>query len=106
VQTLWSREQDMTHDFYRPACVARYKAGLDADGRLVGWQATSAGQAIVPKVLGRAFGLPGAGPDKTTAEGAFDQPYEWPAARVGHSIVDLPIPIGFWPAARFRQRVP
>ena len=96
VQTLWSREQDLTHDFYRPACVARYKAGLDVDGRLVGWLATSAGQAIVPKVLARAFGLPAAGPDKTTAEGAFDQPYEWPAARVGHSIVDLPIPIGFW----------
>lgn len=96
VQTLWSREQDMTLDFYRPACVARYKAGLDASGQLVAWTATSAGQAILPKVLGRSFGLPGAGPVKTTAEGAFDQPYEWPTARVGHSIVDLPIPIGFW----------
>jgi isoquinoline 1-oxidoreductase beta subunit len=96
VQTIWSREQDMTHDFYRPGAVARYKAGLDATGAVVGWQATSAGQAIVPKALARAFGLPGAGPDKTTAEGAFDQPYEWPNARVGHSIVDLPLPIGFW----------
>ena len=30
VQTMWSREQDMTHDFYRPACVSRFSAGFDA----------------------------------------------------------------------------
>ena len=96
VQTLWSREQDMTHDFYRPACVARFQAGLDTSGRLLGWLNTSAGQAIMPQVLRRMFDLPGIGPDKTTSEGAFDQPYEWPAARIGHKAVDFPIPVGFW----------
>jgi len=96
VQTIWSREQDFTHDFYRPACVSRFEAGLDAQGRLTAWHNVSAGQAIVPKAVSRAFGLPMAGPDKTTSEGAFDQPYEWPAARIAHRIVDLPIPIGFW----------
>jgi len=98
VQTLWSREQDMTHDFYRPACVSRFKAGFDAAGKLVAWHNTSAGQAILPKVLERSFGLPGAGPDKTTSEGAYDQPYEWPNARIGHQIVDLLVPVGFWRA--------
>ena len=96
VQTLWSREQDMTHDFYRPACVARFQAGLDASGQLVGWVNASAGQAIMPQVLKRMFGLPGELPDKTTSEGAFDQPYEWPAARIGHQAVELPLPVGFW----------
>ena len=96
VQTLWSREQDMRHDFYRPACVARFKAGFDANGNLTAWHNTSAGQAIIPQVLKREFGLPAAGPDKTTSEGAFDQPYEFPNARVAHRIVDLPVPIGFW----------
>ncbi|PJI98815.1 isoquinoline 1-oxidoreductase beta subunit [Acidovorax sp. 69] len=96
VQTLWSREQDTQHDFYRPACVARFKAGLDAQGQLVAWHNVSAGQAIVPQVLARTFGLPGAGPDKTTSEGAFDQPYEWPHARIAHEIIDLPLPVGFW----------
>ncbi len=96
VQTMWSREQDMTHDFYRPAAVSRFKAGLDASGRLLGWRASSAGQAILPQALRRLFDLPGAGPDKTTAEGSFDQPYEWPAARIGHAAVDLPVPVGFW----------
>ena len=96
VQTLWAREQDMTHDFYRPACVARFEAGFDASGALVAWRHTSAGQAIIPQVLARSFGLPGMGPDKTTSEGAFDQPYEWPAARIAHHAVELPVPVGFW----------
>lgn len=96
VQTIWSREQDMTHDFYRPPCVARYRAGLDGQGRLLGWQAVSAGPSIVQQFLQRQWGLPAAGPDKTTAEGAFDNPYEWPAARVGHVIVPTPVPVGFW----------
>ena len=96
VQTFWTREQDATHDFYRPPCVARYQAGFDAQGKLLGWTAASAGPSIVQQVLGRLFGVPGAGPDKTTAEGAFDQAYEWPAAKVSHQIVDLPVPVGFW----------
>ncbi|MEK8050216.1 molybdopterin cofactor-binding domain-containing protein [Ideonella sp. DXS22W] len=96
VQAFWSREQDSTHDFYRPPCVARYRAGLDAQGRLLAWQAASAGPSIVQQFLQRMFGLPGAGPDKTTCEGAFDQAYEWPAARISHHIVPLPVPVGFW----------
>ncbi|MDE2277377.1 MAG: xanthine dehydrogenase family protein molybdopterin-binding subunit [Burkholderiales bacterium] len=96
VQTLWPRDQDVRHDFYRPAAVARLTAGLDGAGRVLGWRSLSAGQAIVPQVLARSFGLPGVGPDKTTAEGAFDQAYEWPAARVAHAAVELPVPVGFW----------
>ncbi|MBI5260070.1 MAG: xanthine dehydrogenase family protein molybdopterin-binding subunit [Burkholderiales bacterium] len=96
VQTFWSREQDMTHDFYRPPCVARYAAGLDAKHRPVAWTARSAGPSIVQQYLKRQWDLPGAGPDKTTAEGAFDNPYEWPTARVSHLIVDTPVPVGFW----------
>jgi len=96
VQTIWSREQDMTHDFYRPACVSRFSAGFDAAGKLTAWRNVSAGQAIVPNAIKRLFGLPMAGPDKTASEGAFDQPYEWPNARIGHVIVDLPVPVGFW----------
>jgi isoquinoline 1-oxidoreductase beta subunit len=96
VQTLWRREQDFTHDLYRPPCVARYRVGLDAQGALVAWSAQSAGPSIVQQFIARQLGLPGGGPDKTTAEGAFDQPYEFPAATVGHRIVALPVPVGFW----------
>jgi isoquinoline 1-oxidoreductase beta subunit len=96
VQTFWSREQDITHDLYRPACAARFTAGLDADGRVVAITVKSAGQAIVPMVIRRYFDLPVSGPDKTTSEGSFDQPYEWPAARIRHELVELPVPVAFW----------
>ncbi len=46
VQLIWSREQDMTHDFYRPAYVSHHKAGLDEQGRLIAWQATTAGPSM------------------------------------------------------------
>jgi isoquinoline 1-oxidoreductase beta subunit len=50
----------------------------------------------MPQVIKRMFELPAAIPDRTTSEGAFDQPYEWPAARIGHEAVALPVPVGFW----------
>jgi len=96
VQTLWSRTDDMQHDFYRPACAARFRAGLDAQGRLLGLSAVSVGQAVVPAFVQRQFGLPAGGPDKTSAEGSFDQPYAWPAARIAHHNLVLPMPVGFW----------
>ena len=97
VQTFWSREEDTRHDFYRPAAVARMAAGIDAQGAVTAWQHVSAGPSIVHQVLRRLFGMPSFGfPDKTTAEGAFDQPYEWPHARIGHLVVESTVPIGFW----------
>lgn len=98
VQTLWTREQDTQHDFYRPACVARFEGALSPQGELLAWRNTSVGQAVLPQALDRLFGLPGLGPDKTTSEGAFDQPYEVPHMRVGHHAVELPMPVGFWRA--------
>ena len=102
VQTFWTREEDTRHDFYRPAAVSRFKAGLDAGGRVVALHNVSAGPAIVPQMLARLFGLPkgllNQGPDKTASEGAFDQPYEWPAARIAHHTVDVPVPVGLWRA--------
>lgn len=96
VKTLWSREEDMTHDFYRPACVARLEAGLDAQGRVLAWRHRTASQALVPAYAHRVLGLKAPGPDKTTSEGAFDQAYEFEHARISHAAIELPVPVGFW----------
>ena len=99
VQTIWSREDDLRHDFYRPAAVSRMRAGLDSAGRVTGIVSHSASQAPF-KALSRRVGIvyTTRGPDKTTAEGTWDQPYEFPALRAAHAEVELPVPVGSWRA--------
>ena len=96
VQLVWSREDDTTHDVYRPAALARYRAHLDAQGNILAWDAKSAGGAIGHQYFPRNLGLPGVGPDKTTAEGAYDMQYAIANQRIAHVIVDSPVPIGYW----------
>jgi isoquinoline 1-oxidoreductase beta subunit len=96
VQLIWTREDDITHDVYRPAALARFKARLDAQGKLLAWESKSASGAIGHQYFPRNLGLPGMGPDKTTAEGEYDMQYEIPNQRVAHVIVDSEVPIGYW----------
>jgi isoquinoline 1-oxidoreductase subunit beta len=96
VQMIWSREEDITHDFYRPAQAASLQAALDMKGNVTAWRVKSAGGAIMPQVLPRAFGIPGGGPDKTTSEGMFDIPYSFASQSIRHVALDPGVPIGFW----------
>jgi len=99
VQLVWSREEDLGHDFYRPAGVAVLRATLAEDGRPHTLSITSAGDAITPRWIER--GLPNlAGPvdtpDKTTSEGLFDQVYEIPNQRIAHVATRSGVPVGYW----------
>ena len=97
VQVLWSREEDMTHDFYRPAAVARLKAGLDASGNALAWVTKSVSDAITPQYTARAYpALAADTPDKTTAEGLIDQAYEFPHRECAHVTLKTAVPIGYW----------
>ncbi len=96
VQVIWSREEDTAHDMYRPAALARFSAALDAAGKVVAYDNRLASGAITHQVLERTFGLTGMGPDKTTAEGAFDLPYEFAHQHIAHVKVSTPVPIGYW----------
>ena len=96
VQLIWTREDDTRHDVYRPAALARFSASLDGQGRLLAWNNKSASGAIGHQYYPRNLGLPGMGPDKTTAEGEYDMQYEIANRRVAHVIVDSPVPLGYW----------
>lgn len=96
VQLIWSREQDMTHDAYRPAALARFQAVLDAKGQVLAYDNKSASGSVTHQVMQRGFGLPGSGPDKTTAEGEYDMAYEFPNQKIAHVIVPTPVTLGFW----------
>src|SRR5450830_1292440 len=75
---------------------ARFAARLDEHGRIASWDNKSVSGSITHQFLQRNFGLPGAGPDKTTAEGEFDMPYEIANQRIAHVIADSAVPIGYW----------
>jgi isoquinoline 1-oxidoreductase subunit beta len=97
VQLIWSREEDTTHDFYRPAAVAKMKGGLDANGAPLAWVTKSASDAIVPQYVRRTYPAFAADtPDKTTIEGLFDQAYEFPHRHCAHVTHRSPVRVGFW----------
>jgi isoquinoline 1-oxidoreductase beta subunit len=99
VQLIWPREEDITHDFYRPAGVAVLQAGLDAQGLPTSLAITSAGDAITPRWMERAMPLlagPIDTPDKTASEGLFDLPYGVPHQRMAHVATHSGVPVGFW----------
>lgn len=99
VQLLWSREEDIGHDFYRPAGVAVLQAALDADGLPAALAITSAGDAISPRWIERSMPLlagPLDLPDKSASEGLFDLPYGIANQRIAHVATHHGVPVGFW----------
>jgi isoquinoline 1-oxidoreductase subunit beta len=97
VCTIWSRRDDLQHDIYRPACAALLRAGLDANGRPTAITVQTASQSPFKAFSRRVkFTWTTQTPDRTAAEGLWDQPYEWPALRVGHRELDFAVPVGLW----------
>ena len=93
VKLIWSREQDMQHDFYRPASTARLSAALDAGGNLKGLRVRVAGPSILASVR------PGSvrdGRDPIALDGFDDQPYDIPAYLTEYAMRTFPVPVGFW----------
>ncbi len=94
VQVTWSREEDMRHDFYRPAAVARMRGVLRA-GFAQALQGRVAAPSVTRQSMTRMTGN-APGPDKGHVEGMFNQPYAIPNYRVTGHLADLAVPIGFW----------
>jgi len=98
VQLIWSREQDIQHDAYRPAVSCRITAALDDKNEVSAWYHRMVGPSVTKSVIGRmnpmfAGDFP---PDKTNAEGAAELPYAFANFKCDHAQVDLPVPTGYW----------
>jgi isoquinoline 1-oxidoreductase subunit beta len=91
VKLIWSREDDMTHDFYRPLGIHQMAAALGDDGKPTAMTFRVASQSVT----GRVFGLPADKPDGLMAEAAV-APYEIAATRHDTVKHDAGLRVGYW----------
>jgi len=93
VKVVWSREEDIQHDIYRPVYRDTISATL-SDGKIVGWKYKVAGSSILARWLPPAFQK---GIDIDAIDSAVDQPYDIPNFHVEYVRAEPPaVPTGFW----------
>ena len=94
VKVVWTREEHIQHDMYRPYFFDRISAGLDGNGKPVAWNNRFAGSSIIARWLPPAFND---GLDPDTTEGAINLAYSLPNFHVEYLRVEPPgIPTAFW----------
>lgn len=95
VKLVWTREDDVRGGRYRPLYVHRLRAGLDAEGNIVGWHHRIVGQSILK---GTAFeaALVQDGIDNTSIEGAANLPYAIPNLQVELHTTQVGVPVLWW----------
>jgi isoquinoline 1-oxidoreductase beta subunit len=94
VKVVWTREEDIQHDMYRPFWFDRLSAGLDRNGMPVAWNNRFAGSSVIARWLPPGF-KDGLDPDST--EGAINLVYDLPNMHVEYVRVEPPgIPTAFW----------
>lgn len=92
VQLFWPRDEDFTHDQYRPMALIRARAGLDGSGNVAGW----AYRNVSPSILGQRGAALGARGDSQGYEASQDLPYAFGARLTEWVSHPSPIPVGFW----------
>jgi isoquinoline 1-oxidoreductase beta subunit len=91
VQVVWTREEDMQHDQYRPAAHVRFRGGLDASGRATALAARVAAQPL--SATGRSNRR---GVDRNAVDGIVSATYGVPALRIDYAQPDVGVPTGHW----------
>ena len=90
VQLVWTREDDMTHDFYRPATCHRMQGAVDTNGRPAAWFHTMASTSI------RGYWDPKAAPESQEVGGAKEMPYAISNVRLEFNPVASAVPRAWW----------
>jgi isoquinoline 1-oxidoreductase beta subunit len=93
VKVMWTREDDIQHDYYRQATYNHLTGVLDENGMPVGWRHRIAGPSIIAR---DAKGREDSGDDFSSTEGALNLPYAIPNLEVSYARVNTAVPVGFW----------
>jgi isoquinoline 1-oxidoreductase subunit beta len=102
VKLVWTREEDMRHDFYRPFGMARLTAGLDSEGMPTALKIRLAGPSFVATFVA-GFGLNII--DRTFLSGLIEQEmaYDLPNYQVDYLIRQTSVPVGVWRAINYTE---
>lgn len=93
VKLIWSREEDVRHDFYRTASVVRLRAGLDADNKPSALEVRIVCPSIWARINPQYIHE---GVDEQSVEGFHDSHYAPPNMRVDYVMQNVGVPVGFW----------
>src|ERR1700733_3956562 len=102
VKMIWTRDEDVQHDYYRPMVLARQSAGFDRDGNLTGWRVRVCGSSIL---VGLAPDRLKNGQDIEMMNGFLEEEmaYAVPNFEVGYVMRNTTIPVGFWRGVNHSQ---
>jgi isoquinoline 1-oxidoreductase beta subunit len=93
VKLVWTREEDIQNDFYRPMNASRIKGAIDASGRVTAWSH----KIVCPSIFARVFPqMMKNGIDNAAVEGVENMEYGVPNRLVEYVQLDVAVPVGFW----------
>lgn len=94
VLVTWSREEDMTHDGYRPAAIGRVR-GKVQNGTVTAFDLSTCSSSVVESQAGRlGYSIPG--PDGAIVQGTWEQPYRFANHRMTGYRAPHMVPVGSW----------
>jgi isoquinoline 1-oxidoreductase subunit beta len=93
VKVIWTREEDIQNDFYRPGNSCRIEGAIGPQGQLTAWSH----KVVVPSIFARVLPqMVKSGVDPAAVEGIANMEYEVPNLQVEYVRMDTPVPVGFW----------
>ncbi|MEZ4413205.1 MAG: xanthine dehydrogenase family protein molybdopterin-binding subunit [Gemmatimonadales bacterium] len=95
VKVIWPREDDVHHDFFRPAAVCKVSAGLNEEGLPVAWSQTLVSESTMKRFT-MVFGPLPNGLDMDAVDSAANIAYGIPNFHVGWVDANVDVPVGFW----------
>ncbi|MBL8510803.1 MAG: xanthine dehydrogenase family protein molybdopterin-binding subunit [Betaproteobacteria bacterium] len=95
VKVMWTREDDIKGGYYRPMYAHRVKVGLDASGKIAGWDHVVVGQSIIAGTPFEGF-LIKDGIDATSVEGVVDTPYDIANFQASLHTTRTGVPVLWW----------